>query len=316
MSHRVVGQRRAARAPAVAAAVVLLAIAGLLVPGGPASAGAATPMVTVDPDTGLADRQAVSVTVTDFPADQNVFVLECPATATTGSECGVGTLTRAETEASGTVTLDFTVERVIFTNQLGVIDCAETACVIAAGTFDEAVVATAPLGFDDAPLPPAPFTIAFTEPHFLTGSGSFGLATLRARLTCNVTASVSVRFHIAQSVGGGGTTTASSSFTYPCTPGADTEVFSDHLAAFTAGSAQALVAASTDDHVSGEVDTVTLQSASATLAALNAALNGPGGAAVRAELLDAIDWRITYNPEFRRYLYRAILLGEGAVVPS
>ena len=174
----------------------------------------------------------------------------------------------------------------------------------ASGPF---VSATAPVGFIDTPLPPPSFSITLQPPHFLKAPGAFGDATLRARLTCEVTASVSVRFNIAQQVSGGGSTIATSTFVYPCTPGVDRDVFSDYMSAFSPGDAEASVRASVDGRTVGaDAGTVTLQSWDETIEALNAALAGPNGDAVRAKLFDDLMWRFTYNPNFASDFCRAI----------
>ena len=194
----------------------------------------------------------------------------------------------------------------ISTSVFGVIDCADTACVIAAGTFDESVVATAAVEFINTPLPPLPFSIALEGAHFLDASG---LATLGARLTCDVSASVVVQFRIDQQSSGGGRTIAGSSFTYPCTPGVDIHVFSDYLAAFSPGDARVLIKATVGSDVASDFATVTLQTWEETIDALTAALAGPDGDQVLADLIEAIYWRVTYNPQFRQAFFRAILQG-------
>jgi hypothetical protein len=52
-----------------------------------------------------------------------------------------------------------------------------------------------------------------------------------------------------------------------------------------------------------------VQSWDETIAGLNAALAGPDGDQVLADLIAAIHWRIAYNPSFRQAFYRAILRG-------
>jgi hypothetical protein len=289
--------------------VLLVVVLGaLFLPVAPASAIAGTPTLTVTPNAGLVDGQAVSVAVTDFPADTPIGIVECPASATDPQQCGIMVPATTTTDGSGAALLMYSVTRVIFTYELGRVDCAQTACVIGGGAFGPRLVsATAPVGFIDTPLPPPSFSITLQPAHFLKRPGAFNDATLRARLTCDVTASVSVTFNIAQQVIGGGTTTASNTFVYPCTPGVDRDVFSDYLSVFSPGDAHASVSASVGGRAVGaDAGTVTLQSWDETIDALNAALAGPNGDAVRAKLIDDLEWRFTYNPNFASEFCRAI----------
>jgi hypothetical protein len=297
------------RARTVTIVLLVVVLVALFLPQAPAAAISGTPTVTVNPNAGLVDGQAVSVAVTDFPANTLIGVVECPATATKPEQCGSMVPVTTTTDGSGAASLTYSVTRVIFTRELGRVDCAQTACVIGAGTaFGPFVSATAAVGFLDTPLPPPPLSITLQVPHFLDQPGAFGRATLRARLTCDVTASVMVSFSIAQQfVGDGGITTAGSSFTYPCTPGVDIDVFSDYLSAFSPGDAEASVRASVGGRTVGaDAGTVTLQSWDETIEALNAALAGPDGDAVRAKLIDDLKWRFTYNPYFASLFCQAI----------
>jgi hypothetical protein len=289
--------------------VLLVAVLGaLFLPVAPASAISGTPSVTVAPNAGLADGQAVSVAVTDFPTNTLIGIVECPASATDPQQCGLMVPVTTTTDGSGAARLTYLVTRVIFTYELGRVDCAQTACVIGVGTGSGPFVsATAPVGFIDTPLPPPSFSITLQPPHFLNTPGAFSDATLRARLTCDLAASVEVLFFISQESSPDHFTTATSTFVYPCTPGVNRDVFSDNVSAFSPGDAEVSVRAVVSGRTIGaDAGTVTLQSWDETIEALNAALAGPNGDAVRAKLFDDLVWRFTYNPNFASDFCRAI----------
>jgi hypothetical protein len=280
---------------------LLVVIAALISP--PAAAQVA-PSVVVSPSTDLVDGQTVSVEASGFPANTTLAVVECQAGGTTVSDCGVGTASVLSSDANGQLTTDYATSRVIFTRSVGRLDCATDACVLVVGTLSATVVATEPISFQNTPLPPAPVDVQFEEPHYLEGP-DIGATTLRARLNCATTAEVTVLFDLSQQHNGG-TTTANSTITVPCTSGSEVLLFSDFLSGFEAGAAEAIVFASIDQTVvDAVVGPITIQPNAVVLAALQERLATDPNAL--AELLAHIQWRLTYNPEFRTRFIQAIL---------
>ena len=205
------------------------------------------------------------------------------------------------------MTTDYATRRVIFTESLGRLDCATDACVLVVATLAEALVAAAPISFQNTPLPPPPVEIQFEDPHYQE-SPEIGGTTLRARMSCATTADVVVRFSLSQTNPLGGTGTGSTTITVPCTSGSEVLLFSDLLFGFEAGAAEAAVFASigpqTVDAVAGPI---TIQPYAVVLAALQDRLATDPDAL--AELLAAIEWRLTNNPNFHTRFVQAVLLG-------
>ena len=260
------------RARPVSRVLFVVVLAALFLPQAGAAAIGGTPAVTVNPNAGLADGQPVSVVVTDFPANTGIGIVECPATATPSQdECELGVPPTATTDGSGAVSLTYSARRVIFTRQLGRVDCAQAACVLAVGTaVGPFVSATAPVGFVDTQLPPPPFSLTLEGPHFLNGH----MATIGARLTCDRTASVHVVAELSQPPSGDMQTVGASDYDYACAAGADLHIFTDYIRGFQAGDAYAVVWLSVGvggPAVAAAVGTVTLQSDADTAAALRAA---------------------------------------------
>ena len=112
------------RARAVGVVLLVVVLGALFLPVAPASAIAGTPTVTVTPNAGLVDGQAVSVAVTDFPANTLIGIVECPASATDQQQCGIMVPSTTTTDGSGAALLMYSVARVIFTSELGRVDCA------------------------------------------------------------------------------------------------------------------------------------------------------------------------------------------------
>ena len=264
------------------------------------------PSVVVSPSTDLVDGHTVSVEASGFPAGTWLAIIECQAGAMTLSDCGFSTYRPVFSDASGQLTAGYTTTRVIFTESRGRLDCAVDACDLVVATPDEAVVAKAPISFESTPLPPLPVEIALTDPHYNEAAG-FGGTTLRARLSCATTADVTVRFSLRQTHPFGGTTTGTTMITVPCITGGEVLLFSDLVFGFEAGAAEVGVfAAIAGQNVDALVEPITIQPYAVVFAELQDRIASDPNAF--AELIDAIKWRWTYNPEFRRRFFQLFLL--------
>lgn len=96
--------------------------------------------ITVTPDTGLADGEAVTVGGSQFPPNRSLGVVMCAASATGGggvNHCDIGQFGSVTTDAEGSFTTTFTARRFISTQSLGPVDCFTTDCIIAAGALDD-----------------------------------------------------------------------------------------------------------------------------------------------------------------------------------
>jgi hypothetical protein len=292
---------------AIRTGLVALMLAVFALPAAPAEAVNGTPTVTVSPNTGLVDGQEVSVELTDFPPNTVTAIVQCvDGPGSLDLRCGIGATpgVAMDTDASGAVTFTYAVRRIIFTFGGGRFDCAQTSCVIVGGTGPyggpHIDATSAPLGFVDTQLPPPEFSIAVEGPHFFNGDQ----ATVGARLTCDRDETVLVVFHIDQE-------TNNTDFTFgtefPCTAGSDLHVFSEYFPNYEPGAARVFAGVYVNgDYVVADAETVTLQSAADTLAALQAALAGPDGDAVYAKLIADFAWRLTYNSSFAAAFARAL----------
>jgi Neocarzinostatin family len=258
----------------------------------PAAAQVA-PSVVVSPSTDLVDGQIVSVEASGFPTNTSLGVVECQAGATTSRDCDLETVAVRFSDASGHLTTDYATSRVIFTESLGRLDCATDACVLVVATADEAVVAAAPISFENTPLPPSPVEIQLEHPHYQEPP-DIGGTTLRARISCATTADVTVRFSLRQTNPLGGTTTGSSTITVPCASGSEVLLFSDLLFGFKAGAAEVAVFAGIPQTVDAVAGSITIQPHAVVLAALQDRIASDPDAL--AELFAVIEWRLTYNP--------------------
>ena len=118
-------------------------------PTGPAD----TPSITVNPADNLVRGQVVSVAGTGLGTAQVVLV-ECPAGVSPAVNCDLNTARIATPDASGAITVDFTVHRTIQGDGQRV-DCATApdTCDLVVATFSTTVLARHALAFDPtAPL--------------------------------------------------------------------------------------------------------------------------------------------------------------------
>jgi hypothetical protein len=188
---RFIVKRRAPLAVVAALAMTLLWAA-------PASAA---PALVVTPNTNLVDFQTVSVTGSGFAASTNVGLLECQAGAFDLSNCDLNTLAFPTTDATGSYTTDFVVQRLINTSA-GQLDCAPSACMLfSAVDPTSADVASAALEFDPN-VPPQPrLSLSMTVDPKGTVASKTGVVTVRGTVTCNLPADVFVDVFIQQRAG-------------------------------------------------------------------------------------------------------------------
>lgn len=164
-----------------------------------APAGAATTL-TATPDTDLIDFQTISATGTGFPADTTVVVLQCQATAVDVTGCDLSTLVYPLTDATGSYTTDFVVQRLINTSA-GQVDCAPSNCILGSANFDASDPAFTPLAFDPN-VPPQPrLHIDITVDPTGTVVSKSGVVTVSGTVSCNMPADVFIDVFIQQRVG-------------------------------------------------------------------------------------------------------------------
>jgi hypothetical protein len=161
----------------------------------------AAPALVVTPNTDLVDFQTVSVTGTGFPADSSIGLLECQTGAFDLGSCDLSTLAFPTTDATGSYTTDFVVQRLINTSA-GQVDCAPSACMLFSALDPTSVdVASAPLGFDPN-VPPRPrLEVSITVNPRGTVVSKTGVVTVSGTVTCNMPADVFVDVFIQQKAG-------------------------------------------------------------------------------------------------------------------
>jgi Neocarzinostatin family/Family of unknown function (DUF6299) len=177
---------------------VVAALAMTLMWAAPASAAVG---LVVTPNTNLVDFQTVSVTGTGFPATTSVGLLQCQTGAFDLSSCDLNTLAFPTTDATGSYTTDFVVQRLITTGN-GQIDCAPSACALFSAVDPTSVdVASAALEFDPN-VPPQPrLELSMTVDPRGTIASKSGVVTVRGTVTCNLPADVFVDVVIQQRAG-------------------------------------------------------------------------------------------------------------------
>lgn len=126
------------------------------------------PSVTVEPATGLLDRQQVTISGTGFVGGAWVDISTCEVIAGEVSYVCRWYDTNVTTDETGAFTTTLGLRRLLSGGD-DVVDCAVASCVVQAVTYDQLYErATSPVAFDpDAPLPPPPS---------LTADPSTGLA--------------------------------------------------------------------------------------------------------------------------------------------
>ncbi len=115
------------------------------------------PVFTVTPNTGLGARQAVTVAGHGYGANETLTLDECTRTSTFTNYTCFFFQSGAVTDATGSFTTTLTARRFIPGNPQRV-DCAPSACLIAAYSYDDVLASSgADISFDpNAPRPPPP----------------------------------------------------------------------------------------------------------------------------------------------------------------
>jgi hypothetical protein len=188
----------------------VLLVVGLGVWGMGGSAGAATSL-TVTPSTNLVDGRLVSVSISGFPANTSIGVVECVLGAVNANGCDLRTLRYVTTNANGHVLAPFIVGAKLSTAN-GPGDCRTTACSIGAGTFDQSATAGAPITFNPtAPLAP-PLHVGVTVAPNGKVNNRTNVATINGTVTCNRGAIIDVSGQLNQAIPFHGVSLVSSSY--------------------------------------------------------------------------------------------------------
>lgn len=160
----------------IGAVLVVLGVLVLGVPGPaaaddvPAAPAEAGPSITITPNTGLVDHQVVTVTGTGFGRHDLLSVTQCP-TATPPDDCGFS-FDLADTDASGSFSVDVGLRAVIPTASGSAVDCrpAPDTCSLSVRSWDTGEGASAPLTFDPTgPLAPPPTLAASPSTGLIDG---------------------------------------------------------------------------------------------------------------------------------------------------
>jgi hypothetical protein len=188
----------------------VLVVVGLAV-GGMGGVAAAVTTMTVTPSTNLKDGQLVGVSISGFPANTSIAVIECGPGATNENGCDPQTLQYLTTDANGHVSTPFIVAAKLSTFN-GAVDCRTSACRLGAGTFDASTTAGAAIAFNPtAPLAP-PLHLSLTvDPNGQVNSHT-NVATVDGTVTCNRIAIVDVSGELTQLIPFHGVSLVSSSY--------------------------------------------------------------------------------------------------------
>ena len=174
----------------------LLAVIGLGV-AGMGGIAAATTSMTVTPSTNLDDGQLVHISITGFPANTQIAVVECGPGAAGEDGCDLQTLHYLSTDASGNAATRFVVTAELSTFN-GAVNCRNAACTLGAGTFDASTTAGAPIAFNPTtPIAP-PLQLGLTVAATGTVKPHTKAATINGTLTCNRAAVVDVSGQLTQ----------------------------------------------------------------------------------------------------------------------
>ena len=142
----------------------LLALSSVFVVASATPASAAV-TVTVDPSTGLADGQAVTITGTGFSPNASVGAAECSAAvgqSRSTNDCDLTNAPIVQADSSGTAVIHLRAKRTITTPNSGEVDCVTAAqpCIIGMGDTSDLMnpekTGGAPITFDPnaPPVPP------------------------------------------------------------------------------------------------------------------------------------------------------------------
>ena len=287
------GRRSArTRAMAMGIAATLLGVVAAIAPAAPAAAAAG---ITVTPSTNLTDGQLVTVAGTGFPQFSTLNIGECPSTAQTPFDCQLLTFLGAGT--TGAFSQDVHVSRYLDLGANGIVDCASDNCFI--GTTDlVSTTATQPVTFAATTLP-ADFAIALGGANI----DATGRVTASADVTCNASKSVALTFDVATA-----SKTGENRVVFPCVTGTTVHAISDDIGSgFTPGPMTLQVVARGGTYPVQAKGTVALLSTADAQAAFIAALQGPNGAQVFAQVFTDLRFRLLYNPVFAHEFFVALL---------
>jgi len=188
----------------------LLVVVGLGV-GGMGGIASATTSMTVTPSTNLRDGQFVGVSISGFPANTSIGVVECGPGATNANGCDLQTLHYVTTDATGHAVTPFIVAAELSTFN-GSVDCRTTTCRLGAGTLDASTTAGVSIAFNPTtPLAP-PLQLGLTVAATGKVNHHTKAATIDGILTCNRAAIVDVSGQLTQLIPFRGVYLVSSSY--------------------------------------------------------------------------------------------------------
>jgi hypothetical protein len=157
------------------------------------------PTLTVNPNTGLADGQSVTVTGTGFSANAEIGLAECEPGTTSEESCDLSNDLIVQSDNSGDFSTTFNVARILsiesdseFPTQ---IDCAQVTCLLGAADIEDfSVSALAPLSFN----PSLPLELSGTVNKKGTVRPHTGVATISGTVTCATATSVDIDLTLTQ----------------------------------------------------------------------------------------------------------------------
>ncbi len=189
---------------------VLVTVIGL---GVAATSGiaAATTSMTVTPSTNLNDGQLVHVSISGFPANASIAVVECAAGAVDANGCDLQTLQYVTTDANGHVATPIIVTAELSTFS-GAVDCRTTSCTLGAGTVDAATTAGTAIAFNPTTPVAPPLQLAVTVAAKGTVNNHTKAATIHGTATCNRVAIVAITGQLTQLIPFHGVFLVSSSY--------------------------------------------------------------------------------------------------------
>jgi len=178
------------------------ATAGLLLAAGPlaTSAGAATrpaaasPTLTVTPDTDLADGQTVTVEGSGYAPNHQTDLVQCDVNL----GCDFSNLQLQTTDADGNYTTTFTVRRILTLDTT--VDCATNqSCVLVSLDLTElGPIGEAPITFDpNAPVKP-PLHFRVVPDSTANVQPAKGVARITGRVYCNQPVDIDVEMLLTQ----------------------------------------------------------------------------------------------------------------------
>lgn len=158
-----------------------------------------TPVLSVNPDTNLADGQNVTVTGTGFSANTEIGMAECEPGADSESDCDLSNIAIVESDSSGDFSTTFNVARILNisddSENSTSIDCALAACELGAGDVsDISVSAFAPLSFN----PKLPLELTGTIDKKGTVHPHTGVADISGTVTCLSSTTVQIDLQLTQ----------------------------------------------------------------------------------------------------------------------